>query len=222
MEKKFVEAVPQGRKDRGDFGGVHAEDPVHAPKRIGGTPRRQSSPPSLKNFGCRRADPEGGIGAKGREAAQADPAREFRPEHLPQCPIDEGVGVEMVVAIDESALQAGGLEEFPLADDLPPGQLAGAPEEADAPPRPGGRGAPGPLFDGGRLRVVEVEMPADLERGGGLGQRNGLACGDLSCHQCCCVQSSKSMTSYDGMIDFRPHPKVVRDENNLLCHIMPH
>ena len=217
-----MEAVPQGRKDRADLGGIHVKDSVHAPERIGGTPGRQLSPPPLKNFRRRPSDPEGGIGSEGTQAAQANPARELRSEHFPQGPVDEGMGMEMVVAIDEPALQSGGLEEFPLPDDLPAGQLAGASEEADAPSRPGGRGAPGPPFDGGRLGVVEMEMPADLERRVGSGQRNGLACGDLSCHQCCRVQSSKSVTSYDGMIDLRPHPKVVRDENDLVCHIMPH
>ena len=118
VEEELVETVGERGESGADFGSVHAEDAVEAPKRIGGTPRG-IFPATLKICPSENGPECGsGGGLEGPGSTQTNSAREVKPDDFQQRAIDKRVGVEMVMGVNEAAFESGSLKKFPLADDF--------------------------------------------------------------------------------------------------------
>lgn len=137
MEEEFVKAVGQRGEGGTDLGGVHAKRAVDAPEGVGRAPAGGFAARAEVDEIERAPEKRGGA-VEHAGFAETDPAVELRADGFEQRAVDEGVGVEMMVRVDEAAGEAGALEEFPLGGDFAAHEVASARGKADGETGAGG------------------------------------------------------------------------------------
>lgn len=183
MKHKFMAAGGQLRQRLIDLVDLHSVKPVNTPERVTGGkgtfPAARSPNQSVRTS----QQPLAQLWCEKAWRAKPDPAGKVARQYFQQFRVHSRMRVQMMVHIHKSARQTGTAKFGPLGRHFPPQQRPRRWPQPNRQARPRGRIAPRPDRDGQRLRMAQMQMPADVQRRVVPGQGDGGGGAGLPQHQ---------------------------------------
>lgn len=216
VEHEFVEAGREGGEDPENFLGVHSEDAVESPDG-GRGPEGAGGEGGTLEISDAAGEPRREISAGPKRAIRSTPEPRSAgvADDFAQDPPHPRMQVEVVVTVNEAAGKPGFLERAPLLFEFLPDDPAVGCGQGQGHSGTHRRLTPGPLREGQRTGITEMQVPPKFESGSGPRQFDCLLRTLLSHHQARTREGSVPMGMEDRLVHRGVPAEVVGDKGQL-------